>query len=354
MADKAFACASCGAQLEYAPGTSMLKCPYCGHENPIAPASPWATVAEIDYAVGVTESGQQAPTETVSVISCKRCAAEFQLDPSIQASRCPFCGTPIVLESRALTHLRPGGLLPFDFDAKAARQKYEAWLSGLWFAPNDVKRLAKTDSGFIGMYVPYWTFDAQTETDYTGERGDTYTRTVQDGNQTRTVTETRWTPAAGRVARGFDDITVVATQSLPEKYLDRLEPWDLGALQPYDDRYLRGFGAQHYQIDLTAGFGLAQEKMEPPIRSDICSDIGGNLQRISSQRTRYDGVTFKHVLLPVWLNSFRYGGQAYSFVINGRTGEVQGQRPWSWVKIGLAVLAALAAVAVFAALADKR
>ncbi|TSD83305.1 hypothetical protein FFK22_038400 [Mycobacterium sp. KBS0706] len=352
MADLAFACASCGAQLEYAPGTRTLKCPYCGHENAIE-ASPWSRVEEIDYATGLAEAEQSAPTETVSVVSCQRCAAEFQLDPAIQASRCPFCGTPIVLEPRALTHLRPGALLPFGFDAKGARSKYESWLSGLWFAPNDVKRLAKTDAGFIGMYVPYWTFDAATRTDYTGQRGDDYTRTIREGDKTRTVVETRWTNCSGEVARDFDDVTVMASRSLPEGYLDKLEPWDLGALTPYDPSYLRGFGAQHYQLDLAGGFGRAQEKMAPPIRRDICADIGGDKQTIRSQETRYSGVTFKHVLLPIWLNSFRYGGRTYSFVINGRTGEVQGQRPWSWIKIGLAALAAAAVVLVVVMLMDK-
>lgn len=352
MADMAFTCASCGAQLEYAPGTRSMKCPYCGHENPIA-ASPWSAVAEIDYATGLAEAERSAATETVPVISCKRCAAAFQLDPAIQASRCPFCGTPIVLESRAVTHLRPGAVLPFGFDAKAARSKYEAWLSGLWFAPNDVKRLAKTDNGFIGMYVPYWTYDAATTSDYTGQRGVTYTRVVQDGDKTRTETEIRWTPCSGTVSRDFDDVLVVASQSLPQAYLDRLEPWDLTELAGYDPSYLRGFGAQTYQLGLADGFEAAKQKMDGVIRRDVCADIGGDRQTIASLRTVYDAVTFKHVLLPVWLNSFRYGGKGYSFVINGRTGKVQGQRPWSWVKIGLAVLAALVAVVVFSMLYGK-
>ncbi|MGK9169509.1 hypothetical protein KXR53_24550 [Inquilinus limosus] len=353
MADLAFTCASCGAQLEYAPGTRAMKCPYCGHENPIEPA-PASAVEEIDYSAGLAEAEQSAPTETVSVVACKRCAAEFQLDPAIQASRCPFCGTPIVLEPRALTHLRPGAVLPFGFDAKAARAKYEAWLSGLWFAPNDVKRLAKADNGFVGMYVPYWTFDCATSSDYAGQRGDDHTRTIRDGGKTRTVIETRWTPRSGTVARDFDDVMVVASRSLPQGYLDKLEPWDLGALVPYDERYLRGFGAQHYQLGLADGFETAKAKMEPEIRLDVRRDIGGDRQTISRIRTSYSAVTFKHVLLPVWLNSFRYGGRTYSFVVNGRTGEVQGQRPWSWVKIGLAVLATLVAVLVFAALSDAR
>ena len=63
---------------------------------------------------------------------------------------------------------------------------------------------------------------------------------------------------------------------------------------------------------------------------------------------RIDDVTFKHVLLPGWLAAYKYRGQSYRFVVNGQTGKVQGERPWSWVKITIAVI--LAAIVIGAGL----
>ena len=86
--------------------------------------------------------------------------------------------------------------------------------------------------------------------------------------------------------------------------------------------------------------------MDARIRVLVCRDIGGDEQRIHSVKTQHDNVTFKHILLPVWISAYRYQNQVYRFLVNARTGEVQGERPYSWVKITLLVLAILAAVGI--------
>jgi hypothetical protein len=206
------------------------------------------------------------------------------------------------------------------------------------------------------MYTPYWTFDSATLTNYTGERGVDYTvyvtRTVtRDGRQvTEQVPETRteWTWVSGQVSRDFDDVLVLASTSLPEQITEKLEPWDLPNLKPYADEYLSGFRTERYQVDLPGGFARARAKMEIVIRGDICRDIGGDHQRIASLSTVHDRVTYKHVLLPVWLAAYQYQGKTFRFVVNGRTGEVQGERPWSWIKIaGVVVAVIVAGVAIY-------
>ena len=70
----------------------------------------------------------------------------------------------------------------------------------------------------------------------------------------------------------------------------------------------------------------------------------------SSAKSRYEAITFKHLLLPVWLLAYRYKDKPYRVVVNACTGEVQGERPYSWVKITFTVLAALLAAGTVAAL----
>jgi hypothetical protein len=148
------------------------------------------------------------------------------------------------------------------------------------------------------------------------------------------------------VSRDFDDVLVVGSSSLPRELAEELEPWDVGNLVPYADEYLPGFIAERYQVDLRHGWSRAEERMEEVIRSDVKRDIGGDHQRIHSLDTTHGRVTYKHVLLPMWICSYRYRDKIYRFLVNARTGEVQGQRPWSWVKITLAALL-VAAVALF-------
>lgn len=333
--------------LHYDPGTLALKCPYCGHENPIAKSD--KTIEELDYRAALAAGGRDAETHTTTTVKCPTCAAEFTFDPHIQSDSCPFCGSPIVLEPRQSTHLKPRSLLPFKVGSKEARERFRKWLSGLWFAPSALKKQAQSEGGLSGMYVPYWTYDSSTTSRYTGERGDeyqvqeTYTA-MEDGKpvtRTRTVTKIRWTPAKGTVARDFDDVLVLASSSLPRHHTERLEPWDLQNLVPYSQDYLSGFRTETYRIDLEQGFERAKEIMDAVIRADVRRDIGGDHQRIHSLDTRHDDITYKHLLLPVWLAAYRYRGKSYRFVVNGRTGEVSGERPYSWIKIALAVLAVI-------------
>jgi len=183
-----------------------------------------------------------------------------------------------------------------------------------------------------------------TESYSTTENGRSVTKTRQ-------VQHTRWHSASGTVSNAFDDVLVAGSASVPERLLDSLAPWDLAALAPYAEEYLAGFRSESYTVALEAGFEAAKQKMEPVIEQSIRRDIGGDEQRIARKDTRYRAITFKHILLPVWICAYRFGNKTYRIVVNARTGELQGERPYSWVKIVLAVLGAIAvALGVFFAL----
>jgi hypothetical protein len=258
--------------------------------------------------------------------------------------------------------LKPKSLLPFKIEQKKGFSLFKDWIHSLWFAPNDLKKMAENHEKLTGIYLPYWTYDCRTETDYTGQRGDdyyvneTYTA-VENGRsvvRTRQVRRTRWQFASGRVHNTFDDVLVTGSHSLPTEYCQALEPWDLKDLVPFDEKYLSGFRAESYQVDVKAGFEIAMKRMDSTIRSTVCHDIGGDHQRIDSLDVRYDDITFKHILLPIWLSAYRYKGKVYRFMVNGCTGEVQGERPYSWIKITFAVLVVLILAMFIAWLAEEK
>jgi hypothetical protein len=139
---------------------------------------------------------------------------------------------------------------------------------------------------------------------------------------------------------------VLGSRALPQRFTDALEPWDLTALEPYAPEYLAGFRAEGYSVPLDEGFDEARTRMDAMIRRDIKFDIGGDRQRIHSMDVDLSGMTFKHILLPVWLAAYKYRGTSYRFVVNGRTGRVQGERPYSAIKITLAVIAGLILAAI--------
>jgi hypothetical protein len=231
-------------------------------------------------------------------------------------------------------------------DRRTAQDAVGRWLKGLWFAPGKLKAFARRDDALVGMYLPYWTYDSRTDVAYIGERGTIYTEQVRvsavvNGRRvmrTQLVQKVRWQPVRGQVLRAFDDVVVLGSRSLPRKMTEALEPWDLDDLRPYRSEYLTGFQSEAYQVALREGFEDAKEKMRRALQRVVAADIGGDLQRIRRMEIHHEGSTFKHILLPVWLGAYRFGGKTYRICLNGRTGEVQGERPWSVWKLALLVV----------------
>lgn len=343
-----FPCKQCGANLQFAPGTESLKCPYCGVQNEVAKSPD--TIQELDYVTYLHQLPAGDAVQDVITIKCTCCAAETILPPNVTSSICPFCGSGIIATGSSKKSIRPAGLLPFKVKQNEAGEMFRQWVAGLWFAPSAIQRDADR-AAIKGAYVPAWTYDTNTESTYTGERGDnyweteTYTETDANGNavtRTRQVQRTRWWPARGQVGNHFDDVLVMATETLPPKCLNNLQPWDLPSLLPYRDEYLSGFTAESYQVGLADGFERAKGIMDPVIRQTACRDIGGDVQRIDSLNTDYDQITFKHLLLPVWISAYQFQNRTFRFLVNARNGQVQGERPYSSVKIALFILTIIA------------
>lgn len=357
-----FPCSSCGADLVFAPGQTSLRCPYCGHvqEIPTATRGERAhALGELDYRAAVENRLPNALDE-VQIRACPNCGAKVELDPNVRATTCPFCATALVGDPAVERQFRAQGVVPFSIPEDRALKYMTDWLGSLWFAPNGLRAYARKSKRLTGIYVPYWTFDAETRTDYQGLRGTVYveyqTVTVMvDGRpqqQRQPVQKIRWTPVRGRVARDFDDVLVVASASLPRKQAEDLDPWNLASLEPYAPEYLAGFSSEGYTVDLPDGHAIARRKMDTVIEIDIRRDIGGDAQQIQAMRTETRRETFKHILLPVWTAAYKYRGRSFTFVINGQTGEVQGERPYSPWKIAGAVLLAVILVVIFLLLAE--
>lgn len=353
-----FACTSCGADLKYKPGTVHLTCEYCGAENEIQQLD--GKIEELDFEAYLHEKSGTEDMLTENFVKCENCGATSSIDPKITSAQCPYCSTPLIVENaRSESIIQPKSLLPFKLSANEAKGEFKKWISKLWFAPGDLKKAVLNFDHFKGVYIPYWTYDTDTATQYIGQRGEhyyttqTYT-TTENGKsvtKTRQVQHTRWYPAAGHVHKIFDDILIVASESLPQKYIYKLEPWDLHKLVPFNKSFLSGFVTERYQIELTQGFEIAKKIAEPQIKMLVRRDIGGDEQRILTMHTNYNDITFKHLLLPVFISAYRYKNKVYQFLINGRTGEVQGQRPYSWGKITLTIIAGLIIVALIVVIA---
>ena len=351
-----YPCDKCGSSLRFAPGQTELVCPNCGNVQQIPKATARdmsRALGELSLQSGLKDDLPQAAMQDIRTSTCPNCGAQVQFDGAIHAMDCPFCASPVVADTGTHRQIKPQALVPFVLTEPRAHDALTAWLGSLWFAPSSLLEYTRKGRTMTGIYVPFWTFDADTQSRYRGQRGDYYyeSRTVtvnvngRSEQRQEQVRHTRWSAASGAVSRGFNDVIIMASASLPQKLGDDLTPWDLDALEPYAPDYIAGFRAEGYTIALADGHAMGRGKIDAQIQSDVARDIGGDEQRIDTINTDYGTETFKHILLPIWMAAYKYNGKSFRFLVNGQTAEVQGERPYSVWKIAFAVLAVAIVVA---------
>ncbi|MEN8222003.1 MAG: hypothetical protein ABFR36_01985 [Acidobacteriota bacterium] len=334
-----FNCVKCGGDLEYNPEVSSLECPFCGEINKIEKGK--KEIKEKDYEKFLEELENKEPVIEKKTSGCNSCGSVFSVEPDTISTECPYCATPVVLHDRISKFIKPAGIHPFKITAENAREKFSKWIQKRWFLPSEMKEMKFPEEKLTGIYLPYWTYDANSISYYSGERGIDKTTTksysvMENGEnvtKSKDVKYTDWDHTSGVVYHAFNDVLIPAGKTIPDKFNELIKPWKLKNISPFKEEYLSGFRAEKYSIGVKDGFISAKEKMGDKIRGLIRKDIGGDQQKIHSVRSDFDKISFKHILLPLWMSSYRYKDKVYRFVINGVTGEVQGNRPWSKWKL---------------------
>jgi len=354
------ACVNCGAELLYAPGTTELQCEYCNYtqEIPLSESS----FEELELKAYLDSVGSQSHSEAITMLQCKNCGANQHIEENYKSLHCVYCSSPLVIEDATKEEwILPGAVLPFQMTQDKAHQVFQKWVSGLWWAPNKLKKASLDPQNTKGLYAPYWTFDAQLYANYTGQRGDyyyasvPYTTTVNGKTVTRMRQErrTRWTPVSGNISGFVDDTLIKASKQKSGAIPQKVARWNLIELKPFDSSYLAGFVTEKYTIPLQEGHIESNKEARKIAERWACRDIGGDTQRISSLNMKLTDETFKHILLPVYISAYRYKNKRYNFFVNGQTGAISGQRPYSFWKIFFFVLFILTIIGVIIFIANQ-
>jgi DNA-directed RNA polymerase subunit RPC12/RpoP len=349
-----FPCPKCGAGLLYDPKARGLRCPFCGEQKALEAAG---DVAEKDLDEALREAARTHEARPAAAadrtVACEACGASVQVPATETAGRCAYCGSTRVLPATPdPSRIPPECLVPFAVDRVQAETLFRTWIRSLWFRPNALKG-GSALADMRGMLVPFWTFDAHAESDWTAQAGHYYYVTVGSGNNRRTERRVRWESASGHRRDFHDDVLVCASRGLDAGLVGEIDPFDLKALVAFREEYLAGWAAEAYAVDVREGWGTAERLIRNAQEVRCSGDVPGDTQRDLSVRTTLSGKRYRHALLPVWVCAYRFRGKAFRFLVNGQTGEVQGYAPWSWVKIGLLVLGVAATITGIVLLAGR-
>lgn len=344
-----FPCENCGANMRWDPEADALSCEYCQ----AVVAVPRAEGTVVERALSEAGEAARGLGLELRVARCQNCGAQVTFEEARTAEVCVYCGSATVLEQEANRNaIRPESLVPLDVSREGVEEGFREWIGKLWFRPNDLKKVERFTA--VGIYAPFWTFDCQVHSEWSADAGYYYWvtqsyRTRVNGRwvrRTRRVRKVRWVPAWGNRDDVFDDLLVVASKGLPPSLVEKLGGFDTQGLVPYRPEYLAGWRAEEYQVDLDAGWTQGQEKVVEIQRRRCSGDVPGDTQRNLRVQNHISGVRWKHVLLPVWSLQYIYRKKTYTVLVNGQTGRVVGDAPYSWVKIGLLVFFLLAVAAV--------
>ncbi len=377
-------CPECGGDLQWSAAKQALQCPYCGTIVPLADAPQGAGdgsagVVELDLLEALERMRAQAvqppplPDETQRAggtlgllqsmaatpqdqrgygshpreVQCQSCHAISVFVDGKVADRCEFCGSPSIIAHESLGDaITPQSVLPFRISDGQVRDAIRRWYGSRWFAPNRLKTAALTDT-LKGVYLPYWTFDAQVAARWTAEAGHHYYVTVsyrdsQGRSQTRQEQRTRWEPAAGSLQHFFDDELVPGTVGVHSALLQQIGSFPTTTdLKLYSPEFVRGWTVERYQVDLRQASSQGEAQMQARTRALCADEVPGDTYRNLQVQADFSRRTFKHILVPVWLVSYTYGSRSYQVLGNGYTGAIAGERPYSAWKIFFAVAAAV-------------
>jgi len=362
-AQQKFSCPACGGEARWDPAKKALVCAFCGTASPAQlqlTATGDQVIVEHDLiqALRAIPDDQRGWQAKKTCVKCQSCQAISVFDPQRVGQRCDFCGSSALVPYEELKEaFRPESLLPLKVSETQVRDAIRRWYGTRWFAPNRLKRAALTDT-VKGLYIPYWTFDAQVHADWSAESGYYYyeSETYRDSNgelKTRQVQKIRWQPSSGQLDHFFDDELVPASKGVQPDMLRRIEPFPTKELAPYQPAFLSGWVVERYQIDLGTAAHTARQEMDAELRQMCAAQVPGDTHRNLQVQADYSGQTFKHILVPIWLLTYNYGASNFQVVINGYTAAIAGKYPKSWIKITLAVLTVLAIGLLFLTLSHR-
>ncbi|MFW5658658.1 MAG: hypothetical protein ACOCZ8_01630 [Bacteroidota bacterium] len=342
-------CANCGSEMLFESGTTALKCPFCGHQQDIDTT---ATVVhqERSFHDVVAElsnsAGEGLKAEGRKEYSCDTCGASASVPADQVVIKCEFCGNQTVNEGAKQTRgISPQGLLPFKLKKKQAVENFREWIGKGLFHPNDLKKVTDVKE-LHEVYVPYWTYDALTYSHWTAEAGYYYyVETTNDKGEKVQERRVRWEPASGSLTKYFDDVLVIASKGVTQHRAERIFPYKLQEAVDYQPEFLLGKTAELYELDVEQGYEVADGIMDDEIRSECARQVPGDTHRNLRVSTNKSNITFKHLLLPMFIAAYIYNDKSYQVVVNGETGKISGEKPLSTIKIIIAVVLGLALVA---------
>jgi len=333
---KTFLCPKCGGHLEFNINANQVTCLYCGYTPEAEEERSAADAEQSMMAVLPTESGHRWAASQQQ-LSCQRCGAVSLWPPGQKTLECPYCGSRQMIESSEMELLiDPQAIAIMQIEEKEAAHLVHEWFGRGWFAPDDLNKAAKKRI-LHPAYYPFWTFDGTLELHWSCE--------VNEGSSSRYQ---NWVSRNGVECELFNDVLVSGLKRLKLNDLRKLGPYNLLDVVEFKPEYLAGWPALTYDQPLAKASLLAREQVVRDVRRNLSDRVmpGQQKRGLQTGGLNWSDMTFKNVLLPLWIGTYHYQGKEYKVYVNGQTGKVTGEKPRDILKAILIISSVIASLLV--------
>ena len=300
-------CPQCAGALQYEPGTTEVKCQFCGQSFGMEETNLLEQQTELVGELRLTRRFQGSTWREVDrVTRCQSCGAELAMTHHL-ARQCVFCGsTSVLVEDNRQALIQPDGFLPFKVDEERAATIIRRTMRSKGWQDRDGSESGQPQ----GIYLPFWVFDGFVEARY------------QPATLEGVLAPNR-KPEPYRRLLMFDNLLYSAMELPFARLLESLLPYKLRKLVPYDAHLLADWAAALYRRDVEEVVEDAYDAMlEAAIRRTRRSSPEVFKSWNARRSFQVTTVTYQLVLLPVWAAVMAHEGKRTLVTVNGQNGEV--------------------------------
>ncbi len=334
-------CNRCGEpKVSYNADKSALVCSNCKHVEPLPKNKDSINELKLGEGFDMKLMDQGLEGKFKGAV-CMNCGAFVATSLDTVWESCPFCAHPEAEPFRGkINTIRPAEILPFNYPKARAVALFQKWARGL-FAPASLIQAAR-EPHVKGIYIPFWNFEVMTRSSWKAVQ-------LVDGGKGKKSKQ----PVQGYFAHFFDDLRLFASHQIDPHSWDAMGSYPLEKAVVYDSKYLEGMHTEIVQQEFNSVLKVAEKQLEKMIRTQITEKSKGKSLQNLAVRSEKQLLDAKLLLLPVWVATYDQDENLSQVLINGFSGEMHAERPYSMIKVALGVLVAVLGLIGFIILLNK-
>lgn len=311
---KEYSCPNCKAGLEFNPKSQKWKCNYCFSDF---------NEDEVDSIYKEKEVINPEPIGDLDSYKCTSCGAELIADDTTAATFCIYCKSHSIIKSRFSGEFKPKSVIPFKLEKKEAQEIYTKWINKKKFAPKEFKSKKEIEK-ITGVYIPFWLFDNDVKGMINGK--GTKVHTWSDSNYR--YTQTKHYSVLREATASYNGVPIDGLQKLDDSLMIGIEPYNYNELTDFSMKYMTGFMAEKYDVQVKDAAGVADKRVKQYLSSRLNETITGYSSFTqNSKNVNITNMEYSYAMLPVYLLVNKYKDKKYEYIINGQTGKIIGDTP---------------------------